>query len=327
MDSRKLFLKFLLVCTSLPFIMFPIANNINKMELNQIIDFLILISSAHVFMTYYLFFDNDFINLSKQNIKNIYHIPILLLVLTIISMSNINVLFSYVVLIFFLYQTWHFGAQNIGVSSFFSKINEKKPLSNMEKNYIKLGTITGMMGVLFALTPNFMIGENVVILSINEQDLIKNIFYIGKYFLNPLVLGLGIFMFISNLKKRQISSNLIIFISIIFYSPIFLFKNPNVGILIAALAHGLQYLIFIFYYKYGQNNFMVRTIKLVIFFLIAVMLWRNSSIFNSNTYPYMGVAILFGLTFAHFWIDQNIWRMKNKNTREWIGNGYKNIFS
>lgn len=325
MDSKKIFLKILFVFTILPFIIFPIANNINRIELNQLVSYLILISGAHVFMTYYLFLDNDFIKLSKQKIKNIYHIPILLIIVTILSMSKINQIFSYFVLIFFLYQTWHFGAQNIGVSSFFSNINEKKPLSNMEKNYIKLGTLTGMFGALYALAPNFMIDENVVNLSINEQNLIKTIFNIGKYFLNPLVLGLGFFMLIYNYNKRTLSTNFIIFISIIFYSPIFLFKNPNIGILIAVLAHGLQYLVFIFFYKSGQKNYIIRGLKLIITFLIAITLWKNSSVFNSTTYPYLGVAIIFGLTLAHFWIDQNIWRMKSNNTREWVANGYKNI--
>src|SRR5262249_34458087 len=54
-------------------------------------------------------------------------------------------------LLFGLYQAWHFGAQNIGVSSFISIIERGKGLRPIEKTMIKCGIITGMMGVLHAM--------------------------------------------------------------------------------------------------------------------------------------------------------------------------------
>jgi hypothetical protein len=36
-----------------------------------------------------------------------------------------------------------------------------------------------------------------------------------------------------------------------------------------------------------------------------------------------GAAIILGITMAHYWVDQNIWRFTNKERRQWLPFGLK----
>jgi hypothetical protein len=115
---------------------------------------------VHVFATTYLLADPAVRRFFCANPIRIIAVPSVMIVagFVILSLAN-DTLRALLMWAFFVYQAWHFGAQNIGVTSFISMIERGKPLLPLEKTIIRCGIITGMFGVLHAMGETFPAGS------------------------------------------------------------------------------------------------------------------------------------------------------------------------
>lgn len=82
---------------------------------------------------------------------------LLIVIRTAVFMVPGNPLSVTALMLFLLYQTWHFGAQNIGLAMFVSLSEREVPIDAHLKAIIRIGTIFSMVGVLSALYPYFLI--------------------------------------------------------------------------------------------------------------------------------------------------------------------------
>src|SRR5271163_117182 len=125
----------LIGATTLPFIAF--ATHLTVVA-PAVMVFLML-GGTHVGATTYLFSDPAIRQFCVANPVKMIAIPCALLVAVLAIFSQPGPLFTCAALAFFLLQTWHFGAQNIGVASFISLSDRGRPLSPAEKVAIRAG--------------------------------------------------------------------------------------------------------------------------------------------------------------------------------------------
>src|SRR5262249_16098918 len=114
---------------------------------------LMAIGGTHVLATTYLLSDRAIRQFCVANPIKMILVPGVLLVGGIALCCQPGPLFRPPVLTIFFMQSWHFGAQNIGVASFISLSDRGRPLAPLDKLTIKVGIWVGMLGVLKVMSP------------------------------------------------------------------------------------------------------------------------------------------------------------------------------
>lgn len=294
----------------------------------NLINLLVTIAGLHVFSTIYLFSDKNILNLAVKFKAQLIVAPLLIIIISIVFFQKNNKLFTEFFLVFIAYQTWHFGAQNIGVSTFIAISTHSQKLSLFEKNIIKISILSAIFGVPYAISPDFLIGAHYLNISKFENLAIENLNKVG-YILAIVVLFISVPLVIKRFFNKNILLGISLFFSINFYLPIYLFKNPYTGFIFVLIAHGMQYLYFLLFHSLNKSKFYITkfdTIALFIVILIAYILWKYLPSSGVTLAPNLGLSIILGLTLAHFWIDQFIWKMNDEQRRNWIISSYSFVF-
>jgi hypothetical protein len=301
------------------------------------VDFFLAVASAHVFATLYLLTDRVNLRFMADHPFQMIAIPLLLIAICIaVFMVPGNPLFVPALMLFLLYQTWHFGAQNIGVAMFVSLSEREVPIDAHEKAIIRIGTICGMVGVLSALYPNFMIGSQHVPIDEMFLRVLRWGYRIGA------VAAVGItawafFLLLKNWRQKQFVFGIAIFLSAVFLFPMYISNNYMVAVASFTIAHGLQYVIFLAAHSFSPfssvdrrqrrySALLLPPIVLLAIIGIGHLIWTRAPMIDSGKFPLVGLSILLGLTLAHFWVDQFMWKMRNPDRARWIKGNYGFVF-
>lgn len=327
---KKIFSLGLLLCSAIPMIILIV--NPYYTSTTNLINLLVTIAGLHVFSTAYLFSDRNILNLAVKFKMQLIIIPFLFILFSIIFFQEKNRFFTEFFLAFIVYQTWHFGAQNIGVSTFIAISTNSKKLSIFDKNIIKFAIISAILGVPYAIYPDFQIGAHYFNLSESEKLAIQNLNKIGH--ISAIIFSLiSVPIVVKRFANKEFILGISLFISINFYLPIYLFKNPYTGFIFVLIAHGAQYLYFLFFHSINRRiSFLGKAIALALpptiylsVIFIAHLLWQKLPGSGILIFPNLGLSLILGLTLAHFWIDQFIWKMKDRQRSVWITSSYSFI--
>jgi hypothetical protein len=175
-QPQMLFSWALVGATTLPFISF--ATNLASAV--PALMFLFMLGGTHIVATAYLFNDPAIRRFCPVHPIKMIIVPSVILIAALAVFSRPNPLFTVATLVLFLFQAWHFGAQNIGVASFISLSERGRPLAPFEKTLIKVGIWVGILGVLKAMSPDFGIGASYVQLPAEAAAAIGSFYEIGK---------------------------------------------------------------------------------------------------------------------------------------------------
>ncbi|MGY9006732.1 MAG: hypothetical protein ACKVJQ_11710 [Alphaproteobacteria bacterium] len=325
----------ILAATILPIVLIKLATQPGLLALS--VNFLLAVASAHVFTTFYLLVDRTNARFILDHPVQLIAMPIALFLvgLTVFSMPG-NPFFVPMLFILFLQQTWHFGAQNIGVAMFISLAHRKTSITKIEKNFIRMGTICGMFGVLSALYPSFMIGPENVPIDETVLASIWTLHTIGGYIAIVLTGG-ALALMAQAWWKREYFHGAAIFLSITFLFPMYISDNYMIAVASFTIAHGLQYIIFLAAHSFTNPGtpknpkwrpwaFIYPPLALLALGGAGHLLWTAAPTWKSGQFPLFGLAIILGLTLAHFWVDQFMWRMGNPDRATWIKQSYRFIF-
>jgi hypothetical protein len=112
-----------------------------------------------------------------------------------------------------------------------------------------------------------------------------------------------------------------LFLSVTFLFPMYLTNDYMLGFTSFTVAHGLQYLIFLFVHSghvrreftkfTGALGFILPPVLLLTVMSVGNLLWNGPT---SKLVP----AIVPSLTLAHFWVDQFLWRTRDRQQGAWI---------
>jgi len=281
--------------------------------------------------TAYLLKDADIRRFCVTNPVKMIVAPGLLLAFGMAIFSRPGSVFTAALLVLSLYQAWHFGAQNIGVAAFVSLADRGKSLSRWERTAIKLGIVIGLLGVLRAMSPDFIVGAQYMPLSDTVLAALEMLYRIGIW-LAPPVVAAALYFAVSAWRSGHPMFGLTIFLSITFLFPIYLSRNYVIGFMSFVVAHGLQYLVFLATHSAtrqdrsrGWVTVASAPVALLVVMLVGNLIRIDIQPVGSASFATLGIAIVMSLTLVHFWVDRFVWRMKDRERAAWIKQSFATV--
>jgi len=335
---KPIFLIGLLLCTWVPMAFFLLSPQFESSTfgLGGMRTALLFLGTAHVPATIFFYLDKDFSEIVKNHKARYVYFPILLTIITglLFAFASLTIQ-AYILLIFWAWQAFHYGRQNTGIYSFVSIATRGAPPDKYERIMIELGTYCGIVGTFkilgTAVAPNYLHG------SFDMLYRLGSVIFI-------VILIASIVVYVRNFKHTTPLLTIFYFTLVCFFLPVFLSTDMNVAFYSYAIAHGVQYILFMtvvslnFEPNSASKRFKIASaVKLlVITVLIGLLFYRAIDLkgfeyFTANTSLMRGVDFLLGAilgaTMAHFVIDAGAWRLSQSLQRTYIGKRFGFVFA
>lgn len=330
------FLLALLACTWIPMAFFILLAPPDPATggLSGIKSIFLFLGTAHVPATLYFYTDREFSGIINAHRARFIYVPILLTVITGLLFVFLNPTGQVLVLLtYWGWQAFHYGRQNIGVYAFASIAQSGTAPHRAEKVAIDLGTIIGILGTFKILgggAPAVLRGS------------FDWLYRFGAFaFIALAVFSLAVY--ITYIRRTTILKTLFFFTSVFFFLPVFLSSEINIAFLSYAIAHGLQYLVFMSVVSANSDNSEQRRlsyqgiVKLSIaVFVLGFAFWRVADLqqFQSvKSNPLLtGIAnflfgAVLGATMSHFVVDASAWKLSLAPQRAYIAKRFGFIFA
>ncbi len=330
-NAGALFSAALILATILPFCGIALVPSYPLIA--PVVAFALLLGSTHVAATFYLLTDGAIRRFLHDHPVRMVVVPCVLFTAGIAVFCNTeNPVFVPALLLTSLWQTWHFGAQNIGVATFVSLTDRGRPLLRYEKIAIRAGVVVGMLGVLKAMAPIYMIGENYVPLGPTAVAVIGFCYHVGLLAAVPLT-GLALWLAAGAWLKQQYLFAISIFLSVTFLFTMYVSRDYTLGFISFAAAHGLQYLIFLGAHSVSRGKEVVCRRRLPVLIVLApaaLLLFMAASrliAVQPGGASTIGISVMLSVSLVHFWVDQFLWRMKDKDRAAWMKARFGFVFA
>ena len=331
---KRWFLVSLLLATWLPivFFVFLIPNRGGVSSLASIKTVFLFLGTAHVPATLFFYFDKKFSTIIKQNPVRYIYAPIGLIVITGLLFAFTNTLTqAFVLLLYWSWQAFHYGRQNIGIYAFASIAETGTAPRKQEKLAIELGTILAILGTFkilgTAVTPDYLH---------RTFDLFYTIGLVA-FFAVPIF---SLAVYIKYFRNTTFLKSCLFFTSVFFFLPVFISTDNNIGFLSYAIAHGLQYIIFMTVISangesIGSNSYKGLAQLAGLLLIVGFAFWRVADLKEmeivKSTWAYARVAdfafgAVLGATMAHFVVDADAWRLSLARQREYITKRFAFVF-
>ena len=198
---------------------------------------------------------------------------------------------------------------------------------------IELGTYCGIIGTFkilgTAVAPNYLHGF---------FDLL---YRVGSVIFVAILLA-SIVVYLRNFKRTTPLLTIFYFTLVCFFLPVFLSTDMNVAFYSYAIAHGVQYILFMtvvslnFDPQGSSRRFKIASaVKLILITVLVGLLFYRAidlkGVFDANTSLMRVVDFLLGAilgaTMAHFVIDAGAWRLSQSLQRTYIGKRFGFVFA
>ena len=334
---KRWFLVSLLLATWLPIAFFtllaPLAAETGGLAgLKTVFLFL---GTAHVPATLFFYTDKDFAEIRKNHPFRYIYVPVLLIVLTglLFAFASVTVQ-AFALLLYWAWQAFHYGRQNTGIYAFASIAETGRAPKKAEKFAIEAGTLLAILGTFkimgTAVAPAYLH---------RSFDLLYQ-----SGFVAFLVLALfSVAVYAKYFQQTSLFKTIFFFTAVFFFVPIFLSTDNNIAFLSYAIAHGLQYIIFMTVISATSPGGKTSSLpyKSIAFFLVFLLIigfafWRVNDLremaFVKATWSYARAAdflfgAVLGATMSHFVIDASAWRLSLKKQRSYITKRFHFIFN
>lgn len=296
---------------------------------------LLFLGTAHVPATLFFYIDKDFSEIIRKHKARYIYFPILLTLATGLLFAFASaVVQAYILLMYWSWQAFHYGRQNTGIYSFISIAQRGAGPSKYEKLVIDLGTWCGIVGTFKIL------GSGVAPPYLHR--LFDTLYWAGT-FAFVLVLLASVIVYAQNLKRTTPLLTVFYFTLVCFFLPVFLSTNVNIAFFSYAIAHGVQYILFmtVVSLNFDPHGAAKRlqignAVKLLLLTLIAGFAFYRAGDLKSvelitahatliRLVDFFIGAIL-GATMAHFVVDAGAWRLSQSLQRMYIGKRFAFAF-
>ena len=336
LQLRRWFLIGLLIATWLPIAFFlllapaPAASG----GLANIRTVFLFLGTAHVPATLYFYTDKEFSSIRAGHPFRYLYGPLFLVIATgaIFAFTSITVQ-AFVLLIYWSWQAFHYGRQNLGMYAFASIAETNRAPRKAEKLVIELTTILAILGTFKVL------GSSVAPAYLQRSF---DYLYRGSFVAFVVVTVLAIAVYVKYIQDTTVFKTAFFFTAVLFFLPIFISTDNNIGFLSYAIAHGLQYIIFMGVISATGADDNVRaslyknvTLFLVFLLVIGFAFWRVNDLrefeFVKSTWIFARAAdflfgAVLGATMSHFFIDANAWRLSMASQRSYITKRFYFVF-
>jgi hypothetical protein len=333
---RRWFLVSLLLGTWLPIAFFiflapPVGVSGGLASLKAVFLFL---GTAHVPATLFFYADRDFSSIRKSHPVRYFYVPIFLILVTgvLFAFASFTIQ-AFVLLIYWSWQAFHYGRQNTGIYAIASIAETGKAPRKAEKLVIDVGTVLAILGTFKVLgTP------------VAPAYLRVSFDYLYQFgFLAFCALAVvSVVVYFKYLQDTSLFKTLFFFTAVFFFAPVFISTDNNIGFLSYAIAHGVQYIIFMTVISVRAGNDETRsalvkslTVFLVFLLVLGFAFWRVSDLreieFVKSSWGYARVAdflfgAVLGATMSHFVVDASAWRLSMAKQRSYVTKKFDFIF-
>jgi len=297
----------------------------------------LFLGTAHVPATLYFYTDKEFSKIIRNHRARYIYVPLFLTVATGLLFATLSLAGqAFLLLVYWGWQAFHYGRQNIGIYSFASIAETGKSPYAAERLAIDLGTVLGIAGTF-----------KVLAVSVSPDYLRSTIdlFYQAGYLTFFGVLGFSIIVYLKFFRDTTVFKTVFYFASVLFFYPIFISTSMNVGFFTYAMAHGLQYLVFMAIVsanggaetargnKVSYRNLVILSLLVLI---VGFAFWRvgdlrQMPILSSNrAYAFLAdflFGAVLGATMSHFVVDASAWKLRLAPQRAYISKRFDFIFN
>jgi len=335
---KRRFLVSLLLSTWLPmafFILLARAADASGGSLAGIKAVFLFLGTAHVPATLFFYTDKEFRDIVQRNRRRYIYIPVLLTVTTGLVFAFANpTTQAFVLLLYWSWQAFHYGRQNVGIYAFASIAETSRPPKREERLAIDAGTWLGILGTFKIL------GTAVAPAYLHQTfDYFYQFGLVGFI----VVLAFSVVVYARSIQQTTVFKTLFFFTSVLFFLPVFVSTNNNIAFLSYAIAHGLQYLIFMTVVSSTTKQtehareFPYKSFAtfLVILVILGFGFWRVNDLreltFVKSVWTYARVAdflfgAVLGATMSHFVVDADAWRLRLERQRAYITKRFYFVF-
>lgn len=295
----------------------------------------LFLGTAHVPATLFFYTDKDFADIRKNHPFRYIYVPVLLIVLTglLFAFASVTVQ-AFALLLYWAWQAFHYGRQNTGIYAFASIAETGRAPKKAEKFAIEAGTLLAILGTFKIM------GTPVAPAYLHRSfDLLYQTGFVA--FLALAVFSVAVYA--KYFQQTSLFKTIFFFTAVFFFVPIFLSTDNNIAFLSYAIAHGLQYIIFMTVISATSPGSKTSSLpyKSIAFFLVFLLIigfafWRVNDLremeFVKATWGYARAAdflfgAVLGATMSHFVIDAGAWRLSLEKQRSYITKRFHFIFN
>jgi hypothetical protein len=305
----------LITATVIPFALLPASSHVvprNASIENLTALTIFLGSGGHVAASFFFYGDPRMrrFMLGRERLARFAAAPLFVILLAaVFMMVSEPPIRSYGIIIYWIWQTHHYTRQNQGILSFVSRA-EGLSVGVLERTAI---TLTGIAGI-FAMTTFVTPFRDTVLEGLGWQ-----LHTIG---LAVFVVGWGFFL-ASTWKvspRRAPLRGCVGTVLMLFYLPLFLFDDVRSGVMTYAIAHGLQYFVFMYFVAaVPRERLRPRLLALVAFVALGGFLleWmQQESPWGDLRWAVYGAYL--GIVMWHFLLDAGVWRLSESFQRAYM---------
>lgn len=317
------FLALVCLASLLPFLAFPVAQYVipgTDTALNIIVIMTFVGANFHVASTAWFYSDRSmYAHFGAQ--------PLRYLILPGLLIAGSAAAFQfaspstrgYLLVAFFCWQLWHYQKQNLGLLSFVAAGTDGVPVSAWERRTLGLSAVAGIAG-FFSL---YYVG-------LPERSAEFQVLHrLGAvlYALVPFAFCVAV---ASSQALRQNALRLSCFaFGALFFLPTFLFGEWISATLSYAIAHGLQYLVFMGFVSIGRP----RPVASVVILLglgalgaLALNAGIRAPTWPDFAYGYALYGAFVGAVMTHFVLDAGLWRLREPFQRQYMRKKFYFVF-
>ena len=294
----------------------------------------LFLGTAHVPATLFFYMDKDFRSIIKEHPLRYIYIPIFLTLLTglVFAFSGL-IMTAFVLLAYWSWQAFHYGRQNLGIYAFASIAETRKPPRVEERLAIDAGTLLAIVGTFKILGT-----------AVAPAYLHRAFDYLYQFgFITFIVLLVfSVAVYAKFYKQTTFFKTVFFFTTVFFFLPIFLSTDINISFLSYAMAHGLQYIVFMTVISATATEETRRALPyrslgklMAVLVILGFAFWRvadlkeleivKASLVYSRMANFLFGAVL-GATMSHFVIDASAWRLRMEKQREYMKKRFYFVF-
>jgi hypothetical protein len=336
--ARQRFLLALLLSTWVPLLFFITVAHLETsyFSIRGMKSLFLFLGTAHVPATFFFYTDRNFSHIIRRHKARYIYFPLALTIAAglLVAFSSVTTQ-TYLFLVFWGWQAFHYGRQNLGIYSFTSIAQQTGAPDRLEKLSIDLATICGILGTFrilgMGVAPDYLHGT------------LNTLYEFGKFGYFAVIL-FALYVYARNFQRTTAVKSVFFWTLVLFFLPIYLSNNINVTFFSYAIAHGLQYIIFMGIVSLNTEQ-SVRTtalryqnaLKLMGLMLVIGILFYNADALRGfefvksnallvRSFDFFFGAVL-GATMAHFVIDAGAWRLSKLPQREYMSKSFGFIFN
>lgn len=220
---------------------------------------------------------------------------------------------------FFAWQLWHFQKQNIGLLSFVAAGSGRVPVSPWERRTLMLASLPGILG-FFSLMPVGLSQFSVQLAWLHHVG--------GILYMPVAIAAIVAVTKVPALRTNRLRLAAFAF-GTLFFVPTFLFRDQLSAISSYAIAHGLQYIVFMGYVAAGRRPMLPSLVMLLGLGTLGAVLLNGAVVApDIKDFPY-GFAVygaFLGVVMSHFVLDAGIWRLREPFQRTYMRGRFAFVF-